>query len=145
MSALSIAGLVAAALAALVHVLIFVFESVTWSQPRTWRRFGLSTQEEADHVRPMAYNQGFYNLFLAIGVVTGIVLYSIRNRGGGLPLEAAGFGVLLFALTSMVLAAVVLVTSSPKLARAAATQGVLPLAALALLIAGSATGAGPAV
>ena len=37
-------------------------------------------QAAADTTKPMAYNQGFYNLFLAIGAVIGLVLYW---AGGG--------------------------------------------------------------
>ncbi len=63
------------ALAALLHVYIFVMESVQWSQPRIWRRFGVADQAAADTTKPMAYNQGFYNLFLAIGAIIGLALF----------------------------------------------------------------------
>ena len=48
----------------------------------------------------------------------------------------AGLAVALFGLLSMVLAALVLITSNPKLARSAAIQGVAPLIAVVLLILG---------
>lgn len=132
MQPLSVVGAILAALAALVHVMIFVFESVTWSRPATWKRFGLRTQDEADVTRPLAYNQGFYNLFLAIGAGLGVVLLV----GSGV--REAGLAIALFALGSMLLASIVLITSNPKLARAAATQGVLPLLAIGCLVAGAA-------
>ena len=69
-----ILGLVFAGIAALIHVVIFRLESIVWSQPATWKRFGLRSQQDADVVKPMALNQGFYNLFLAIGTIVGIVL-----------------------------------------------------------------------
>lgn len=125
---LLVLGAALAGVAALIHVLIFVLESVTWSAPRTWRRFGVTSQQDADVVRPTAFNQGFYNLFLAIGAVVGIVLLAT-------PVALAGFGVLLFAVASMLAAALVLVLSSPALWRAAATQGTVPLVALILLVA----------
>ena len=65
---------IAAILAGLLHVMIFVFESVMWSRPTTWRRFGVRSQADADVLRPMALNQGFYNLFLGIGALVGAVL-----------------------------------------------------------------------
>ena len=37
-------------------------------------RFGIRSAEDAAIVRPMAFNQGFYNLFLAIGIVAGLGL-----------------------------------------------------------------------
>lgn len=124
---LLVIGAVLAGIAALVHVLIFVLESITWSVPRTWRRFGVTSQADADVTRPMAFNQGFYNLFLAIGAAVGIVLLAT-------PAAQAGFAVTVFAVGSMSAAALVLVLSSPKLARAAATQGTVPVLALVLLI-----------
>ena len=63
------AGLVFAALAALLHVYIFTMESLTWTSPRTRATFG-TTAEEAETTKLLAFNQGFYNLFLAI--VAGI-------------------------------------------------------------------------
>jgi putative membrane protein len=125
---LLVAALVLAAVAALIHVAIFTFESVTWARPRTWRRFGVRSQEDADVVKPMAFNQGFYNLFLAIGAVVGIPLVLQE------PLHQAGAAVLIVSLGSMLAAALVLVLSNPRLARAALTQGAAPLLSLALLI-----------
>ncbi|MBN9239246.1 MAG: hypothetical protein BGO97_06120 [Micrococcales bacterium 70-64] len=133
MSAFVIIGSVFVALAAVIHVLIFFLESILWSKPSTWRRFGLKTQEEADTVRPMAFNQGFYNLFLAIGIGVGLVLLGAAGA------RQAGMAIALFAALSMVFAALVLVTSSPKLARSAALQGVAPLIGSVFLILAFAT------
>jgi len=74
MNALAVVGSVFVLLAAVIHVIIFVMESVLWSRPATWRRFGLRSQDDADTTKSMAFNQGFYNLFLAIGAALGIVL-----------------------------------------------------------------------
>jgi len=120
-------GLILIGLAGLMHIVIFYFESIVWSQPKTWKRFGLRSQEDADVVKPMALNQGFYNLFLAIGVFIGLgLLVSGAND--------AGIALTLFAALSMVAAATVLVVSNPKLARAAITQGALPLAGSVLVL-----------
>jgi len=59
------AGLVFAALAALSHVYIFTMESLTWTSARTRATFG-TTAQEAETTKLLAFNQGFYNLFLAI-------------------------------------------------------------------------------
>jgi len=114
-------GVIFVAIAALIHIVIFALESVFWSRPATWKRFGLRTQEEADIVRPMAYNQGFYNVFLALGAGAGIVMIAYAN------VQAQGIALSIFVLLSMLLASIVLITSNPKLARAAMTQGVAPL------------------
>lgn len=125
---LLVVAIVFAALAALLHVFIFLMESVLWMRPSTWKRFGLKSQEEAAIIRPMALNQGFYNLFLAIGIFVAFFLLPHPT------LLVAGEMLLLFCCASMVAAALVLLISNPKLARAALTQGVLPLLAVITLI-----------
>ena len=133
MNGLVIAGSVFAAVAALIHVYIFILESVQWSKESTRRVFGVKSAEDAELMRPLAFNQGFYNLFLALGTIIGLVLIL---TGG---LVQAGFGVAILALSSMVLAAAVLIASNPKLARSALIQGVAPLIAVVLLVAAAAT------
>ncbi|OMC38180.1 epimerase [Mycobacterium sp. GA-1841] len=123
-----ITGLVFAALAAALHVYIFVMESLTWTSPRTRATFGIS-QEEAQATKELAFNQGFYNLFLAIVTVVGIVAIGLGHNAVGAALVFAGGG-------SMLAAAVVLLTSSPDKARAAITQGTFPLIAVVLLAIG---------
>jgi putative membrane protein len=126
--ALLVAGSVFVGLGALIHVYIFYLESIAWSKPSTWKTFGVRSMEDADVVRPWAFNQGYYNAFLAGGVIVGLVL--IYTHGTA----QAGLGVTLFAALSMVLAAVVLITSNPKLARAAVLQGGAPLIGTVLLL-----------
>ena len=123
-------AIVFAGLAALVHVFIFLMESVLWMRPSTWKRFGIRSQDEASTIRPMALNQGFYNLFLAIGIVVAFILLPHPT------LQVAGEMLMLFCCASMVAAALVLVISNPRLVRAALTQGVFPLiASISLAIA----------
>ena len=127
-SAFLIVGAVFVGLAVLIHLYIFFLESVAWSKPSTWKLFGLGSQAEADTVKPMAYNQGFYNVFLGVGAGVGLILIGTGS------LEQAGFALAFFAAGSMVLAALVLITSSPKLARSAAIQGVAPLLGILFLV-----------
>ncbi|MGO4445740.1 DUF1304 domain-containing protein [Mycobacterium sp. 2YAF39] len=119
------AGLSFAGLAALLHVYIWVMESLTWTSARTRATFGIS-EEEALATKELAFNQGFYNLFLAVVTLVGIVIAGLANLGTGLALIFAGTG-------SMLAAALVLLVSSPDKARAAITQGILPLIAVVLL------------
>ncbi|KGI67985.1 DUF1304 domain-containing protein [Mycolicibacterium rufum] len=123
-------ALIVAALAALLHVYIFVMESFTWTSARTRAVFG-TTEEEAQTTRLLAFNQGFYNLFLAIVTVAGIVATA---RGA----DAVGAALLYAGLGSMLAAAVVLIAAARDKARAAVVQGTLPLIAIVLLVAGSA-------
>lgn len=113
-------------IAALIHVYIFVLESLRWTEPSTRRVFGIKRPEDAETLKQMAFNQGFYNLFLAIMVVVGIVLMLDESTVVGATLIFAGAG-------SMVLAALVLVFSSPKMARAALIQGAAPLLGIVAL------------
>jgi len=122
------AGLIVAALAALLHVYIFVMESLTWTSPRTRAVFG-TTEEEAQTTKLLAFNQGFYNLFLAIVTVVGVAAVFSGATAVGVALVFAGVG-------SMLAAAVVLLAAAPDKARAAVTQGLLPLVAVALLVVG---------
>lgn len=116
-------GSVFAGLAAAIHVYIWLLESVLWTRPATRRTFGIRTAADAEVLRPMAYNQGFYNLFLALGVIVGLVLLWSG-------LQLAGVVLALFACASMMLAALVLTTSNRRMLRAALVQGVAPLVAV---------------
>ncbi|SFR93876.1 putative membrane protein [Microbacterium sp. cf046] len=129
---IAIIATVFAALAALLHVYIFVMESVQWTQPRVWKRFGVPDQAAADTTKPMAYNQGFYNLFLAIGAILGLILYWAGSDGN--PLRVAGLTLVLFSLGSMVAASLVLLTSGGKYLRPALIQGTLPLIGFVLFL-----------
>ena len=129
---IAILATVFGSLAALLHVYIFVMESVQWSQPRIWKRFGVPDQRTADATKPMAYNQGFYNLFLAVGAVIGIVL--IWAGGADSTGAVAGRALVLFTLGSMVAAALVLLTTGRKYLRPALVQGTLPLIGFVLFL-----------
>ena len=122
-----IIGSVFAVLAAVLHVVIFRFESINWSKPAGWKRFGVTSQADADVVRPMAYNQGFYNLFLGVGAALGVVLLAAGAT-------ESGYAIALFATGSMLAAASVLILSNRRLARAAVTQGAFPLLAVLFLL-----------
>ena len=120
------AALIFAGLAALLHIYIFVMESLTWTSPRTRATFG-TTPEEAETTKLLAFNQGFYNLFLAIVTAIGVVAICLGHTAVGAALAFAGVG-------SMLAAAAVLLASSPDKARAAVTQGAFPLVAVVLLV-----------
>jgi putative membrane protein len=103
-------------------------ESLTWTSPRTRATFG-TTAEEAETTKLLAFNQGFYNLFLAVVSGIGIAAVAMGYNAVGAALVFAGVG-------SMAAAAIVLLLSSPDKARAAVTQGAFPLIAIVLLALG---------
>lgn len=123
------AGLVVALGAAALHVYIFYLESIAWTAPAARSVFGTS-REEAEATREMAYNQGFYNLFLAVMVVVGaVIVWTTDHRAVGVTLALAGVG-------AMLGAAIVLGLSGPTRRKPAVNQGALPLVAVVLLVVG---------
>ncbi len=108
-------------IAALIHVHIFILESLLWGRPRTNKVFGVSAEQAAQN-KLFALNQGYYNLFLALAAFTGAVLG---------PTEVVGLTLMIYSSLSMLGAAVVLFISQKKLIKAALAQGLAP--ALTLL------------
>lgn len=131
MAVVTAVGLVAAVGAAAVHVLIFWMESIAWEGPLARRAFG-STPEEARPHAFYAYNQGFYNLFLAVEALLGVALVVL---GAGSAFRA-GTALVLYGTGSMVAAALVLGLCSPAHRGAALKQGALPALAIICLCAG---------
>ena len=131
MAVVTAVGLVAAVGAAAVHVLIFWMESIAWEGPLARRAFG-GTPEEARPHAFYAYNQGFYNLFLAVEALLGVALVVL---GAGSAFRA-GTALVLYGTGSMVAAALVLGLCSPAHRGAALKQGALPALAIICLCAG---------
>ncbi|MDT9592250.1 DUF1304 domain-containing protein [Nocardioides zeae] len=120
-----VAGLVLTGVAAAIHVYIFALESLWW-RTRARAVFGTSP-EQAEQTAEMAFNQGFYNLFLAIAIIVGTVLVALDERAVGVTLVLTG-------AASMVAAGLVLVLSSPAKARPALVQLVPPLVGGVLVV-----------
>ena len=118
-----IVGLVLAAAAAAFHVFIFALESLKWTEPETRKIFGVASEADAITMKSLAFNQGFYNLFLALTALLGVGFVIIGLTTVGLTLVFAGTGM-------MLAAALVLVLSDRTKLRAAAMQGTLPLLAI---------------
>ena len=121
-------GMIAAFLAAALHVFIFYIESFAWTT-RALSVFGMD-RESAEATREMAFNQGFYNFFLAIEAFAGIAIYYLASRPVGLTLAIFGTG-------SMLAAALLLFVTSPDKRSVAIKQGFLPLLAIVTLAAGA--------
>jgi putative membrane protein len=117
-----------ALLAALLHIVFFVFESLLWTTP-TVRKIFRQSEADAQTTRMLALNQGYYNLFLALAAIAGVVLlYRVD-----IPI-AVGFAVLTVSLGSMVGASLVLLFSAgKKMIRGVLLQGLAPLVCLFLI------------
>jgi putative membrane protein len=117
-----------ALLAALLHIVFFVFESLLWTTP-TVRKIFRQSEAEAQTTRMLALNQGYYNLFLALAAIAGVILmYRVD-----VPI-AVSVAVLTVSLGSMVGAALVLLFSAgTKMILGVLLQGLAPLICLILL------------
>lgn len=121
-------GTVLIALGAVFHLYVFTLESISWRKPKTWKTFGLPSQDHADIIAPMAFNQGFYNLFLGLGAFVGIALLGSNST--------IGFTLMIFAALSMVGAGAVLFFSVRRSRRAAIVQAGPPLIGVVLVLLG---------
>ena len=128
-----LASLFFALLAAVLHIYIFTMESITWTRPTTWKRFGVASQADAETTKARAYNQGLYNLFLAAGALAGAGFVALAPEDQ--VLATAGWTLVFSCCGSMLLAALVLALTGRKYLRAAATQGATPLLAVVLGVA----------
>jgi putative membrane protein len=126
-----VAGLVLAGVAAAIHVYVFVLESLAWTGAKARATFG-TTPEQARDTRSMAFNQGFYNLFLSVEVAVGVVVLAAGSTAVGATLVFVGAG-------SMVAAGLVLLLSDRTKTRPALIQLTPPLLGVALLAAGLAS------
>ncbi len=106
-------------LAGLIHVGIFVLESVLYQRPGGHKYFGVK-QEHHAVTKKWAFNQGFYNLFLAIAMFIG--LYYVNQ----LQVRMAGV-IVSFAGLSMITAGLALIYSDRRMLRGAMIQIIPPL------------------
>ena len=118
---MSTVALVLAGLAGLLHVYFFVLESVVF-RTRGRKVFGVP-EADVETVAFSMYNQGFYNLFLGLGVLVGVI-------GSWRGWDPQGSTLVVYGCLFMIGAAIVLVIARPAMARGAAIQGILPLLAL---------------
>lgn len=112
-------------LAALIHVYFFILESYLFQKPGGYKYFKVP---EKDHalVKIWAFNQGFYNLFLAMGTFAG--LYFIFQK------QVMLAGVLTsFCGLSMIGAGLTLWFSAPHLRKGALLQMLPPIIGFAFL------------
>ena len=114
--------------AGLVHVGIFLMESLWWRRPEVWRAFKLPDQQSADDAAFFAFNQGFYNLFLGLGAIVGPI-YLLAGYG------TVGWTLYLYSCGSMVAAATVLrLRGGSTFTRPAVIQACMPVLALAFAV-----------
>lgn len=112
-----------ASIAAFFHIVFFLVESILWMNPAVHSRFFVQTLEQAELLETALFNQGFYNLFVALGCLGGIVLLQ-RGR------TVQGTTLVIYTCLFMLGAALVLLLSDARLLRGVLIQGIPPLVAL---------------
>lgn len=65
-----------ALLAAVLHLVVFVWEALLFHRPGVHGRIFSTPAVDVPAVRLWAFGVGFYNLFLAAGLVLGVVLWA---------------------------------------------------------------------
>ncbi|HEY6809494.1 MAG TPA: DUF1304 domain-containing protein [Propionibacteriaceae bacterium] len=121
-----------ALLAAVVHLLAFAWETLLFQRPSVHEGVFAIPRADVPPVRLWAFNVGFYNLFIACGLVGGVAVWMSGN-------EAVGRALVIYLCLFAFLAGIALFTSD-RLAMSrprgkgvggALAQGVPPLIALA--------------
>ena len=69
-----------ALLAAALHVVVFVWESLHIQRPGVYRGIFSIDASDVPAIRLWAFGVGFYNLFLACGTITGVVAWMAGNE-----------------------------------------------------------------
>ncbi len=103
-----------AAFIASIHIYVFILESLSWGKPAVNKTFRVKP-EEVETIRSWAFNQGFYNLFLAAAIVTGFILMYFNKEDSGRTLVD-------YAVCSVFAAGAVLFFSAPQLRLSALIQ-----------------------
>ncbi|MFE6054360.1 DUF1304 family protein [Kitasatospora sp. NPDC056446] len=105
-----------AMVAAAVHLMAWPLESFLYGHPRV-RYLLTGNTADAPEVRLWRFNVGFYNLFLALGLVAGLVLLHTGHPASGRP-------VILYIGAFLVAGGTTLFVSEPRLWRVALCQAV---------------------
>ena len=106
-------------ISAILHIGFFIAESFIMQRPEYQKKLKL-TDQEFKKIKPWIFNQGFYNLFLALGVFMGLALIFKKQ------VVAAG-ALTGFCGLSMMFAGVVLFINQPHLRKWALLQFLPPL------------------
>jgi putative membrane protein len=111
-----------AVLAAVGHLAAFLMESFLFDRPAV-QRLLLRQSEPSRGVRLWAFNQGFYNLFVAAGAIIGVVVWASGN-------DTVGRTLVIYTCAFMAAAGVVLFVSDRRLWTGMLGQSVPPLIGL---------------
>ncbi|GGE88249.1 DUF1304 domain-containing protein [Mycetocola zhadangensis] len=77
-----------AGIAAAVHILVFVWESLLFSRPGVHSGVFAIRSTDVPAIKLWSFCVGFYNLFLAIGLLFGVIMWATGNQTVGRTLVA---------------------------------------------------------
>ncbi|MFE6225886.1 MULTISPECIES: DUF1304 domain-containing protein [unclassified Streptomyces] len=106
-----------ALVAAAVHISVWPLESFLYARHAWVRQFLTGSTADAPEVRLWRFNVGFYNLFLACGMIAGFVALHLGH-------QTVGRSLILYLAAFMTGGGIVLFISDPKLWRGALSQAV---------------------
>ncbi len=109
-------------LAGIIHAVFFLLESVFWHKPQVHSIFRIDNTADAETLSVFVQNQGYYNLFLALGLFAAVWL-SRKNK-------VASRTLAIYICLFMIGAAVVLRFTMPAMTAGPLIQGVAPAIAL---------------
>ncbi len=122
LGAMNLVAQLFAMVAVIFHVVAFVLESFLFHRPSV-QAFLLGKPEPAAGVRLWAFNQGFYNLFLAAGPGAGLIAHYAGH-------DSVGRALVIYGCAFMAACGVVLFVSDRRLWRGMIGQSGPPLIAL---------------
>jgi putative membrane protein len=125
------AAWVFASIAGGLHILVFVWEALVFPRPSVHQRIFSTPTEDVPAIRLWAFGVGFYNLFLGLGAIIGVIAWVVGN-------ETVGRTLVIYTCLFMFLSGLVLVIADRmEMGRArgkgiggAIGQGLAPLLAL---------------
>ena len=103
------------------HIWAFFLESIFFMNPKVYKLFGIRSTEDARIVKLIAFNQGFYNLFLAFVLLVGLFLTTHPDQ------NMLGTGLVIGATSCMIGAGIILIISKPDAWYAGLTQSIPPM------------------
>lgn len=122
MSRMNVVSQVFVLVAAAVHVAVWPLESFLYGRPQV-RVLLTGSTADAPEVRLWRFNVGFYNLFLALGLIAGFVALHLGH-------ETVGRTLIIYLSFFMIGGGIMLFVSDPKLWRGSLGQALPPTVVL---------------
>ncbi len=118
---------VTAAISGLIHVLFFIMESIVWLEQTVYETFEVASLADAEVLEVYVKNQGYYNLFLAVGIFGALALAGKKPE--------ISTALITYISAFMIGAAIVLLFTIPAMIAGVFIQGLPPAITLVAMYA----------